>query len=93
MSERRVESHGTPHMEARPVGFPCQGPGCSERVVTYLTDEDVEAHETVRVYRPTPEIDDERLIRYWFCSPDCRATFTNAVESGECPETLYEDGE
>ena len=87
----RSESHGTPHMEARPVEFPCQGPACNERVVTYLTDEDVEAHETVQVLRYTPETDDERLVRYLFCSPDCRATFVNAVESGERPETLYDE--
>ncbi|EMA56386.1 hypothetical protein [Halococcus thailandensis] len=89
MSER-VESHGTPHMAARPVDFPCQGPGCGGHVVTYLTDEDIEARETVRVYRPTADADDERLVRYLFCSSDCRATFINAVESGERPETLYE---
>ena len=40
-----VESHGTPHMAAEPVAFPCQGPGCNERVLTYLTDEDVEARD------------------------------------------------
>ncbi|GAA0464474.1 hypothetical protein MUK72_19405 (plasmid) [Halococcus dombrowskii] len=92
MSElQRSESHGTPHMEARPVDLPCQGPACNERVVTYLTDEDVEAHETVQVFRYTPEIDDERLVQYWFCSSDCRATFVNAVESGERPETLYDE--
>jgi hypothetical protein len=91
MSERRVESHGTPHMAAQPVDLPCQGPGCGGRVVTYLTDEDVGARETLRVYRPTPETDDERLIRYWFCSPDCRATFVNAAESAERQETLYDD--
>src|SRR5699024_9163834 len=37
---KRVESDGTPHMAARPVDFPCQGPGCGRHVVTYLTDED-----------------------------------------------------
>ena len=94
MSEREaVESHGTPRMDARPVEFPCQGPACNERVFTYLTDEDVEAHETVRVLRYTPETDDERLVYYWFCSSGCRTNFVNAVESGEIEETLYDNRE
>ena len=50
---------------------------------THLTDEDVEACETVQVLRYTPETDDERLVRYWFCSSDCRTNFVNKVESGE----------
>ena len=91
MSERQaVESHGTPRMDARPVEFPCQGSGCGESVLTYQTNEDIEAGETLQVFRYTPETGDERLIRYWFCSSDCRATFANAVESGEREETLYE---
>ncbi|EMA56811.1 hypothetical protein C451_00355 [Halococcus thailandensis JCM 13552] len=80
-------------MEAKPVEFPCQGPGCSESVITYLTDEDVEAHETIQVRRYTPESDDEHVARYLFCSSDCRATFVNAVESGEREETIYGDSE
>lgn len=92
MSERQaVESHGTPHMAAKPVGFPCQGPGCDEYVLTDLTDKDVEAHETLQLLRPTPETDDERLVRYWFCSPDCRTEYVEAVKNGECEETLYND--
>ncbi len=75
---------------ARPVEFPCQGPACNERMLTYLTDEDVEAHEGIRVLRYTPRTDDERLVWYWFCSSDCRATFVNTVKSGERKETLYE---
>ena len=91
MSERQVaESHGTPRIDAKPVAFPCQGPACNERVLTYQTDEDVEAHEALRVLRYTPETDDERLVRYWFCSSDSRATFVNAVESVGRKETLYE---
>jgi hypothetical protein len=86
-----IESHGTPHMAAEPVAFPCQEPGCDERVLTYLTDADVEAHETLQVLRPTPETDDERLVRYWFCSPDCRAAFAEAAESGEREETMYDE--
>jgi hypothetical protein len=86
-----VESHGTPHMAAEPVAFPCQGPECTERLLTYLTEEDVEAHETLQVLRYTPETDDERLVRYWFCSPDCRAAFAEAAENGERDETLYDD--
>ena len=88
-----IESHGTPHMEAQPVDISCQGPGCDMYVRSYLTDEDVEAHETVQVRRDTPETDGERIVRYWFCSPDCRATFVNTVESGERSETLYKDDE
>jgi hypothetical protein len=88
-----VESHGTPRMDAEPVAFPCQGPECAERVLTYLTDEDVEAHETLQVLRNTPETDDERLVRYWFCSPDCRAAFAEATGSGEREETLYDERE
>ena len=49
MSEHQaVESHGTPRIESEPVAFPCQGPACNERVLTYLTDEDVEAGECVK---------------------------------------------
>ena len=92
MSEHEaVESHGTPHMTAKPVKFPCQGPGCGEHVLTYLTDEDVEAGETLQVLRYTPETGDERLVRYWFCSPDCRTELVDAVEDGECEKTLYSD--
>jgi hypothetical protein len=92
MSEREaVESHGTPHIGAESVAFPCQGPGCNERVLTYLTDEDVEAGETLQVLRYTPETGDERLVRYWFCSPDCRAVFAEAAENGERDETLYDE--
>jgi hypothetical protein len=43
------------------------------------------------VLRDTPGTDDERLVCYWFCSPDCRAEFVEAVEDGECEETLYDD--
>ena len=94
MSERQaVESHGTPRIDAQPVDFPCQGPGCDKYVRSYLTDEDVAAHETVQVLQYTPESDGERIVRYWFCSPDCRATFVNAAENGEREETVYEDGE
>ena len=92
MSERQaVESHGTPRMDSKPVAFPCQGPACNERVLTYLTDEDVEARETLRVLRYTPETDDERLVCYWFCSPDCRAAFAEATENSEREETLYDN--
>jgi hypothetical protein len=90
MKQQSFESHGTPHMEAKPTEFPCQGPACDKHVITYLTDEDVEAHETVQVYRHTAETDDERLIRYWFCSSDCHTAFINAIESGERSETLYD---
>lgn len=82
-----VESHGDPHIAAEPVDLPCKGPACDERVRTYLTDADVEAHETLRVLRYTPESDGERLVRYWFCSPDCRAAF---VEDADREETLYD---
>ena len=86
-----VESYGTPRMDAEPVAFPCQGPGCDEHVLTYLTDEDVEARETLQVLQYTPESDGERIVRYWFCSSDCRAAFAEAAETGERDETLYDD--
>jgi hypothetical protein len=92
MSEREaVESHGTPLIDAKPVEFPCQGSECGESVLTYQTDEDVEAGETLQVLRYTPDTGDERLVRYWFCSPDCRAAFAEATENGERAETLYGD--
>lgn len=67
------------------------GSGKRLALLTYLTDADVEARETLQVLRHTPESDGERLVRYWFCSPDCRAAFVGAVESGERDETLYND--
>ena len=92
MSERQaVESHGTPRMDANPVALPCQGPACGESVLTYQTNEDIEAGETLQVFRYTPETGDERLVRYWFCSPDCRTAFAQAAENGERDETLYDD--
>jgi hypothetical protein len=94
MSERQaVESHGTPRMDAKPVDLPCQGPTCNKRVLTYLTDADVEAHETLQVRRPTPETGDERLVRYWFCSSGCRTAFAEAAEDDDHEETVYDDGE
>jgi hypothetical protein len=60
-------------------------------MLTHLANADVEARETLRVLRYTPEADDERLVRYWFCSPDCRAEFVEAVEDGEREEALYVD--
>ena len=89
--QQTVESHGTPRVDASPVNLPCQGPACGEGVLTYLTEEDIEAHETVQVLRHTPETDDERIVRYFFCSEGCHADFFNAVESGEREETLYND--
>ena len=86
-----VKSHGEPRPDARPVAFPCQEPTCDERVLTYLTEADSKAREMVQVLRYTPETDDERLVRYWFCSPECRDGFVEAVEDGECEETLYDD--
>ena len=91
MSEREaVESHGTPLIDSKPVKFLCQGPGCGESVLTDLTDEDVEVGETLQVLRYTPETGDERLVRYWFGSPDCRAAFAETAENGEREETLYD---
>ena len=93
MSDRQaVESHGTPRIDAQPVDFPCLGPGCDKYVRSHLTDEDVAAHETIQVLRYTPESDDERLVRYWFCSPGCHNAFAEAVESGDREETIYNDG-
>jgi hypothetical protein len=34
---------------------------------------------------------DERLVRYWFCSPDCCTEFAEVVEDGERDETLYDE--
>ena len=93
MSERQaVESHGTPRIDAQPVDFPCQGPGCDKYVRSYLTDEDVAAHETIQVLQYTPESDGKRIVRYWFCSPGCHTAFAEAVESGDREETIYNDG-
>lgn len=83
-----VESYGEPRPDARPVDLPCKGPTCDERVLTYLTEADSEARETVQVLRYTPETDDERLVRYWFCSPECRNAF---VEDADRDETLYDE--
>ena len=91
--DEAVESHGTPRIDAQPVDFPCKGLGCDKYVRSHLTDEDVAAHETIQVLRYTPESDGERIVRYWFCSPDCHTTFVNAAESGERSETLYDSSD
>jgi hypothetical protein len=92
MSEcQAVESHGTPHIDTVPVDLPSQGPACDNRVITCLTDADIEARETLQVLRPAPETDDERLVRYWFCLTGYHTEFVEAVANGECEETLYDD--
>jgi hypothetical protein len=83
-----VESHGDHRPDARPVDLPCKGLTCDERVLTYLTEADAEVCETVQVLRYTPETDDERLVRYWFCSPECCDGF---VEDADRDETLYDE--
>lgn len=86
-----VESHGDPIIGSRPISLPCKGPACDEWIRTHHTDADIEAAPNLQVLRYTPETDDERLVRYWFCSPECRAAFVEAAESGEREETLYDE--
>jgi hypothetical protein len=93
MSHKRASGgrepwHTTHRREAGRV--PLSGAGVQRARAHYLTDADVEARETLRVLRPTSETD-ERLVRYWFCSTNCRTEFVEAVENGACEETLYDD--
>jgi hypothetical protein len=83
-----IESHGNPVPGSRPISLPCKGPTCDEQVRTYQTDADTEARPNLQVLRYTPETDDERLVRYWFCSPECRTAF---IEHDDREETLYDE--
>lgn len=87
-SPETVESHGEPRLDSRPVDLPCKGPACNERILTYLTEADLAAHETIQVLRSTPETNDERLVRYWFCSSECCTAF---IEDDDRDETLYDE--
>jgi hypothetical protein len=87
-SRETIESHGEPRPDSRPVDLPCKGPACNKRILTYLTDADTAAHETIQVLRFTPETDDERLVQYWFCSSECRTAF---IEDADRDETLYDE--
>lgn len=81
------ESYGNP-VASEPTNLACQGPECDAVIRTYLTDEDAEARETVRVLRYTPESDGERLITYWFCGSECRESF---IADDEREETLFDE--
>jgi hypothetical protein len=61
-----------------------------ERVLTCLTDADIEAREKLQMLHPTSKTDD-RPVGYWFCSTDCRIEFVEAAKDGKREEALYDD--
>lgn len=70
-----VESLGQPNPESEPVPIKCGAPGCTDRIVSYLTDEDREAAITADVKAPKENGDGRRAVTRWFCSEACIRRF------------------
>jgi hypothetical protein len=72
---RRVDvaPYGDP--DSRPVPIKCGGPSCEHRVVTYLTDEAVEAGINMWVRKWIEGLGEHRRVRLWFRSRECLKEF------------------